>query len=384
MPNIKVDPAVLNSSAASVKNSAGGITNAGNNANSAASSAPSYDGQFGPKVKAIGNEARSIATGNSEKLINHGNKLIERAGAFQAADTYTITKNKWTSLRPVNPSIPWSTGSTIWDKILRNLEKTPFGDLIRKFEEKLYADKIAAEKAALEKAALEKAELERQSKDLRYKLTKTNILLKSQAVYEFIESNKSSTTTDVLQHGMTDSEKMYSITLEGLVFYFASNKDSNSAISKIVLDYFNSEKLPEELTRYTKEIVVTSQRNKADDYWAKAYNMPGFVSGATGDNGSIVIYKNYIAKMDTISHEMGHNLAVGKYGDHGNIKADSDYMKAINSGEAPPTKYATKANAEDFAESVSLYVENSEKFGKQCPERFKVIDKLLKDQDYAG
>ncbi len=126
MPTIRVDPAVLNNSAAGVNSSAGGIKNAGNGANSAAASAPSYDGQFGPKVKAIGNEARAMASGKADNLINHGSKLKERASAFLAADTLAIEKKIWPVLPPY---IKPNSISILRDQILQLLG---FGWLLRK------------------------------------------------------------------------------------------------------------------------------------------------------------------------------------------------------------------------------------------------------------
>jgi hypothetical protein len=92
MPTIRVDPAVLNNSASNVNNAAGGITNAGNNANSAAASAPSYDGQFGPKVMALGNEAKTIAKSKAENLTYNASKLSEYARIFYSVDSTAIDK----------------------------------------------------------------------------------------------------------------------------------------------------------------------------------------------------------------------------------------------------------------------------------------------------
>jgi len=83
---IRVNPDILNQSGNNLISTSSSVQRAGSSANSAASSAPSYDGQFGPKVKAIGNEARAIANGNAEELTNHGKKLLERATIFQTAD----------------------------------------------------------------------------------------------------------------------------------------------------------------------------------------------------------------------------------------------------------------------------------------------------------
>ncbi len=83
---IRVDPAVL-------KQCSGNISGVGNNINltgqgvvGLSRSAPSYNGQFGPRVQAIGMEALTRSQGLSAQMNDHSTKLQVRAQAFEAAD----------------------------------------------------------------------------------------------------------------------------------------------------------------------------------------------------------------------------------------------------------------------------------------------------------
>lgn len=57
---------------------------------------------------------------------------------------------------------------------------------------------------------------------------------------------------------------------------------------------------------------------------------------------------------------------------------------AALSVEAPPTDYAKASIAEDFAESVALYVTDKAKLRKTAPKRYRVIDRLMKEDGYGG
>ncbi|MEA4906908.1 MAG: SH3 domain-containing protein [Anaerolineaceae bacterium] len=61
MTTIRVDPPILQNCSQDVSASARTLTSIGVNLNSCANGAPSYDGQFGPKVRAIASEATSNA-----------------------------------------------------------------------------------------------------------------------------------------------------------------------------------------------------------------------------------------------------------------------------------------------------------------------------------
>jgi hypothetical protein len=81
---------------------------------------------------------------------------------------------------------------------------------------------------------------------------------------------------------------------------------------------------------------------------------------------------------------MGLSLARVKYGGTSAPLPTSDFAKAAASGEAPPTAYAAKSSAEDFAESVYLYVVNKWKLRTTAPQRYRVIDRLMREDGYDG
>jgi len=85
-PRIRVDPSVLRQSSKNISGVGTNLSQVGQSALGKASGAPSYDGQFGPRVQAIGYEALSRAQGLSGKMSTYSGQLQSRAQAFEAAD----------------------------------------------------------------------------------------------------------------------------------------------------------------------------------------------------------------------------------------------------------------------------------------------------------
>ncbi len=86
MTLIKVDPSILQGSGQDIQGNGQNISSAGSSVLGAATGAPSYDGQFGPKVAAIGQEAYSRLGNSSDQLDNLGSRLSLKGAEFQAVD----------------------------------------------------------------------------------------------------------------------------------------------------------------------------------------------------------------------------------------------------------------------------------------------------------
>ncbi len=424
MAIIRVNPEILKTNVLSINSTAGETQKTGSFAQAASLSAPSYDGQFGPKVKAIGSEAMMKAS----SLSNEHNKLATRldliARGFESADGRSIhesgsflvnsrlppngkpslfyfisllpnrvltIKDFYDFLRPwlliggLFPSfnsVPILVTGTILSPFLGYVWGRFFGIIINWMDSNKgnlggKTDNTSQTKQQIQQETVQT------SGDLRTILGATEDGKKSKVVHDSIENNHSKESENILKHGMTDSEKMNSINYEGITIRYVDNKDENSAITKTIKNLADSDKLPDELQKHTREIILTDQKNKDDSYWAKQYKMPGFESAATGGDGDIVVYGGRQASVDTISHEMGHNLAKARYGS-ATPTSESEFDAAISSGEPPPTKYAKVAPAEDFAESIKLYIADPEHLQKIAPTRYDIINKLLKDESYGG
>ncbi len=83
---IQVDPSLLHSNANQIQEVGGDISSRISSAVSAAESAPSYDGQFGPKVAAIGAEVGTRGGNLSALLGSLGERLGIKATEFQNVD----------------------------------------------------------------------------------------------------------------------------------------------------------------------------------------------------------------------------------------------------------------------------------------------------------
>lgn len=86
MGKIKVNPGDLLSKSTDIQKISAELQNISQTIQNAASSAPSYDGQFGPKVQAICRDAVNSAGTRIADLNTKSNDLTSRANKFSAAD----------------------------------------------------------------------------------------------------------------------------------------------------------------------------------------------------------------------------------------------------------------------------------------------------------
>ena len=197
----------------------------------------------------------------------------------------------------------------------------------------------------------------------------------------------SSEPIETRSHGMTNFESLRRARFANLDVYaanFEAGSPSIESIAKMVEDGW----FPDELSRHTEAIIFSSQRNKDDSHWESTYNMTNFLSEATGGDGKVVVYNGFVLPHGSAAHEMGHNLAKGRYGrtDPG---MSSEFGRLARASIAP-SEYGRNSFAEDFAESVRFYVayENQllegASFKNLHPERWQVIDRLMKEADYDG
>lgn len=83
---IRVDPTILRQSSGNISGVGNNITQTGQSVLGVSRNAPSYNGQFGPRVQAIGQEAFARAQGISSRLNNCSYTLQNKAQMFEAAD----------------------------------------------------------------------------------------------------------------------------------------------------------------------------------------------------------------------------------------------------------------------------------------------------------
>lgn len=87
---IKVDPSILESSGQDIQGNGQNVSSSGSKALTAAEGAPSYNGQFGPKVAAIGQEAFARACGLAVNLTDLGERVLAKGMEFEAVDVAAI------------------------------------------------------------------------------------------------------------------------------------------------------------------------------------------------------------------------------------------------------------------------------------------------------
>jgi SPP1 gp7 family putative phage head morphogenesis protein len=273
----------------------------------------------------------------------------------------------------------------------------PDAPLIKKYSDKIAAQRIPYKKlkeklatkgrvsAEARKAVLKEIEEFRVSASSELARNLTD--LKTEITENLAKKPK--TAVAVLKHGMTESENLVKVRFGGIDIYatsFTDNSDVVNSLSRFISDGW----FPENLRKETDEIIFSSQRNKEDDYWAKKYNSTNFVSAATGGDRSVVVYNARGINHESMAHEMGHNLAFARYGTTTPNASTTAFGKLAKHTKAP-TQYGGNSVAEDFAESVQLYVRHTNgsaaadavEFKSKYPKRYELIQNMIDDPGYV-
>jgi hypothetical protein len=181
---------------------------------------------------------------------------------------------------------------------------------------------------------------------------------------------------------MTHAEDAKEVIVEGRGVIFGKGREQHAAefvdmVGKLKTDpHFPPTLLKAGLRR---GVTLTSQHNKWDDHWGKEYNMPGFVSAATGGGKEgLTSYDSHPMDHRNFSHEAGHQFAFEKWGTT-RPPADSDYAKA-QAKEPPVSEYGANSPAEDFAEASRLYssANGRKELAAKFPLKHKALQELMK------
>ena len=184
------------------------------------------------------------------------------------------------------------------------------------------------------------------------------------------------------EHGMSKPEKMWSVEHEGIRYHGTGKLNSKHPIVKMIGNNAEESPLPKSLSRHTSDIYFSKQGNKDDEYWAKTYNM-AIVSAATGGDSKVVYYNGAGGDRGVTIHEMGHNLATGKYSSP-TPPENSSYVQAATKDGDHPSNYGRKSLGEDFAETARMYHTEPEILKKASPNRYQVMKKILEDENFGG
>lgn len=155
MTRIRVNPDILFQSSGNISSAGQGTKKIGDDLWQSAQSAPSYNGQFGPAVRAIAQGAMAQAQGHQNRLADKSLSLNKRAQAFSDADVASVLgiQNKFVSFISLPPPVTLkSILSTIMgDRKANTLFET------RKMQEKL--DQIRTKKASYSQLLMESKEI---------------------------------------------------------------------------------------------------------------------------------------------------------------------------------------------------------------------------------
>ena len=210
--------------------------------------------------------------------------------------------------------------------------------------------------------------------------------------YLFVEEKKGF----AMQEGRVRDVEVYS-TPSGVNIVIPKSKAITSSQSFTVeMIARNIAALPEELRATLKEVYLCDFFNKDDAYWAKTYKRPGFYSFATGGSGTVRFFKNKGSDKklvrygmtngcneteipSTLRHECGHNTdrILSKISESDIWKKAVEYDKTKSGGITAVTEYGKCSVAEDFAESVKLFVKDPKGFKNNFPARYAIMRQIF-------
>ena len=172
-------------------------------------------------------------------------------------------------------------------------------------------------------------------------------------------------------------------TTDGVKFIFPRNYDRAVQFLTPSLMLKAWDQLPDIMKALAaRTIEILDYYNPQDDYWRRTYE--NFThSFATGGIQKISFYRCSVQMqtsriVETLCHETGHTIdrRLNNYSDRAIWR---DAMKADErvSHRKSPTSYGENANAEDFAESMKMYITKPDWFAREFPNRKRLIDSIL-------
>lgn len=268
----------------------------------------------------------------------------------------------------------WRYGSTAaarraFSGAAESFENDPFG-LNARVEREIYKTR-ARVKAGRKKDAVNRL----------YELSTTGQFTseqKSRLFTEYVDaSSRNLTYGKHTFHGMSKPEA------QRLTSFYGMDVVYHPSLKKQVVDTMvnvASYSIPEKLVNANVGIVFTKQHNKDDKNWERDYNIPGFVSLATGGDGVITVYNGRSLTAPKFAHESGHNYANKLYGsthppktsEFGKIR--DDWEQNPRTAEPPVRTYGRNSISEDYATSVEMYVDIPNFMQKTYPKRYALID----------
>ena len=187
--------------------------------------------------------------------------------------------------------------------------------------------------------------------------------------------------TSVRPIGRDDAEKAHHIDHDGVRFHFTSSqaglRKASSAFAQLA---GGGEHIPAHISRHTSDVFLTTHEAQ------RSHNLTGFGRIKAAANGKQVAHYGTSYDDDghaNLAHEFSHNFAKHLYGST-TPSATSDFERARRTGEAPANRYGGTSAKEDFATSFEAYYRNKNKFRQSHPERFAVVDRLVRDASYGG
>jgi hypothetical protein len=138
-----------------------------------------------------------------------------------------------------------------------------------------------------------------------------------------------------------------------------------------------------------KTILLNTQVNPDDAYWAVQYNTPGFHSYMTaGAAGIVTIYPNTGAQPDanvmrgSMIHETGHTWSYTNWGQDKSKGKWLVWKAAMDKDRVSVSQYAMNDIAEDVAETVQVYGSTKGKptyneYKAMIPNRLEILEKEI-------
>lgn len=172
---------------------------------------------------------------------------------------------------------------------------------------------------------------------------------------------------------MERAETFETVNVGGVGFHFPPGKEQVAARSIVNMVRAN---IPDRMWGSVKNVMLSSQRNREDDYWSQKLGKPSVSAASMDPSGTMTVYRGDSLAGHTAAHEAGHSFATSLWGDF-DPPIDSEYGQA-QKAEKPVSEYGATSPAEDFAEAVQMYVLWPESLRTSFPKKYAAVDRLVR------
>jgi hypothetical protein len=196
--------------------------------------------------------------------------------------------------------------------------------------------------------------------------TSTDHAARNTAAVMLAQNARTNESTTLQRQDMPIPEKMASVPVHGLPVFFANN-DSNAPL-KLAALAASMDDFPD----LWKPIVLSATTTKQ-----KSTKGNDIVASSSDDGSAITFWNDEVPTLDTVAPVVADAIMKGLLAQNKPLPFPT-YQSVFDSSEPSPSAPPPFTMAEDFQDSLALYLQDKFTFQDQYPLRFAYIDNYVK------